>query len=335
MGNIKVCDLLTKFENEQVETRNGFFVEDGKGIKRSPQERCFFDVRKYSFYGKKVFVKDVGKNGMQDLFNEILVGRAYNASGINAVNAYPLYSKNYSHIYDSDSSNYIESIMTEDVGSLGLTIVQASEFLNKHRAYIIMKYLKDKWKFHEEYATTINSELREYLLQFMTPECLDEWNNLFYGASLIGSGDVHDSNYYFYKLDPNSKKFDGIIAIDNEYMFLTKYAYQLGERKKAKDVFNEYLKTPFSMYLPLSSYELNYLMCNDATHEERLCELNELIQCGDLNAGQIQVLKNMVNYDYEKEIQKILSQYPGIKCEQDKLDLIKYMTEYNRDNLVL
>ena len=88
MGNLKVRDLLTTFEDKRVEKKNGFFVEDGSVIKPSPGEKCFFDVRKYLFNDKRVYVKDTGKGGMQEMFNEILMGRAYNSSGINSVFAY-------------------------------------------------------------------------------------------------------------------------------------------------------------------------------------------------------------------------------------------------------
>ena len=59
MGNIKVENLLTRFEDYHVNKKNGFFIEDGKIIKPSPSEKCFFDVKQYLFDNKKIYVKDM------------------------------------------------------------------------------------------------------------------------------------------------------------------------------------------------------------------------------------------------------------------------------------
>lgn len=335
MGNIKVKNLLTRFEDYQVNKKNGFFIEDGKIIKPSPSEKCFFDVKQYLFDNKKTYVKDTGIACMQELFNEIFLGRVYNASGINSVYAYPLYAIDYTRICEDDSCKYIESIMTEDVESLGVTVVKASDFFKEHRAYMILKFLKDKSEFEQKYATIINSDLKEYLLQYMSAECLDQLNNLFDGATLFGSSDVHDGNYFFYKVDPNSDKFDGVIGIDNENIFATQSVHGFAKNESVKESFYKYLDTPYSMYLPMSSYQLNYLMVNDDTHKNRISNLNNLIANGLLNDGQIDVIRKLVAYDCEKEIKTILNQYPGIKCDNRILDMIKYLNEYNRENLEL
>ena len=57
----------------------------------------------------------------------------------------------------------------------------------------------------------------QMLLEIMTSECLDELNLLIMETNLSGLDDVNSENLFFYKLNSNSEKFDGVIIIDNEF----------------------------------------------------------------------------------------------------------------------
>ena len=368
MANIEVKKLLTDFEKvKELKRVDGFFVEDARNIypvfSTNKTEDSYGDeyddyhVKKYMVNGKPVYVKQY--KGEEKIFSEILHGRIFNDCGVNSVYSYPLLvdddfgfftSRCGRFFLEEEEKWYDKNVFSQDVNSLGLTCVRGDRVIDKLFSENFLYFKKEKIQnpfvcledellFREEitkntgnpFISIENNFFRQMLLEVMTSECLDELDSLIVGAIVEGLNDVHSENVFFYKTNPKASKFDGLILIDNEGTIWDSEYYKLLNHVltngTGKDAYKYLLKKATVGWSPFA-----YMA---TSHEQNIQKIKELVADGKLGPNQIKLLKKLIDYDYIKQASRVLNSYSGLNVPAERLEMGKYLIDFNRRNLEL
>ena len=128
------------------------------------------------------------------------------------------------------------------------------------------------------------------------------------------------NNYFFYK-SKEGDKYEGVVAIDLEQMVIYRYC------GASKDDFEGFLCYPYGSATPQQvTDELCYLA--------RVRNIRELIDDGALSTNNIETIKNLINYDFPKEIKNV-SKASGIKRLEKKclVTQCQRLWEYNQNTI--
>lgn len=174
---------------------------------------------------------------------------------------------------------------------------------------------KYKWEVFE------NLELQEKMLQFMTLECLTQLKNLFLIDELRTDSDRTTKNYFLVK-NIASPKYQSVVAVDLENMLLYDYCVAGG-----KDAFKNFILYSYASATPQQNEDL-------LTYKQRVIDLKELIQSGNLTDANIEALKGALSFDFPKEV-KNESKKRKLKGKNYLLvvDPVAQLWEYNNDQL--
>lgn len=143
-------------------------------------------------------------------------------------------------------------------------------------------FTKYKWRlFYDE-------GLKNKLLQFMTQECLANFQNIFLADELRTDNDRYTGNYFFYK-QKGGEKYEGIIVIDLENMQVINLG---GEKKKDFECF---ISTPYPSWTPHQTVDhLSYI--------QRINDIRELIDEDVLTQDNLDTMINVLKFDFAKEV---------------------------------
>lgn len=185
-----------------------------------------------------------------------------------------------------------------------------------------LEYLKIGRKFFGKFKWQVfyDSALTQEFLKFMTPECLEELQNIFLIDEMRTDIDRHTKNYFFYKR-PNSDKYEGIIVIDLELMTIFNYC------GSSKDDFDSFVLYPYQSETPQQVLdELCYL--------QRVTDIREAIQDGVLSAGNINMLKKALSHDFPKEMKNAMKgKILHPKTKSNIITPVSRLWEYNQKTI--
>jgi hypothetical protein len=179
-----------------------------------------------------------------------------------------------------------------------------------------------------------DEDFKQMLLEIMTPECLDELNLLIMETNVSGLDDVNSENLFFYKLDRNSEKFDGVIIIDNEFTIFENgdvchniLLSDVNDKARFKELCEDIITKERTSWSP-------FCFLNNS-HKDRIKIINDLIYDGKLSSSQIAGIKKLLEFDYDKEMINVCKTYQGIYVPVQKIEAQKYLMDFNRNNLEL
>ena len=173
---------------------------------------------------------------------------------------------------------------------------------------------KFKWQmFYDE-------ELVRDLMRFMTLDCLTQFKNMFLIDELRTDVDRHTKNYFFYKTK-DSKKYQGVIAIDLELMAIYEYC------GAHKDDFINFLAHSYQSSLPHQVYDrVNYI--------QRVSDMRQLLQDGVLSEANIKAMVAALEHDFPADMKEICKQnrFRG-KDKNEIIVPIERLWEYNQKTI--
>ena len=162
-------------------------------------------------------------------------------------------------------------------------------------------------------------ELVRTLLQFMTPECLEQLKDLFLIDELRSDKDRHAKNFFFYK-KKGEDKYSGVIAIDLELMHVLGYG-------SSKNEFVSFLTTPYQSETPQQNEDFLCFM-------QRNSNIRELLDDGVLSQRNIQTIKNALIYDLEQDAKSTCKrQKIHGKRKNDIVTPIARLWDFNRETI--
>lgn len=170
----------------------------------------------------------------------------------------------------------------------------------------------DKW------SILLDPLLRSRLLEFMTETCLEELISIYLADTLRSETDRHTKNLFLYKTTPKGK-YDGVIAIDNAMGAICSHS---------DHTFNSFL---FEPYVTMTVFD----GMDRGSHGARLKDIRSFISDGDLTTSQIIILKNLLSYNFPKEVRNVCRKYKlNDKDYKDNLyDSVSKLWEFNHDNI--
>ena len=270
---------------------------DTESVQKTGQMSYY--VSKYVSNGKSYFVKQADN---QKAVASVASSRLCAAAGILTPPVFILKNKNRISTLQSNVEEIdgIETILAQD--DIEYTKIQKKLFG------------KFKWQmFYDE-------ELIFELLKFMTPDCLTQFQNMFLVDELRTDVDRHTKNYFFYKT-ADSKKYQGVIAIDLELMAIYNYC---GDKK---DDFINFLAYPYQTALPHQLYDkVSYL--------QRVSDLRQLLQEGVLSQANIKALIDALEYDFAKDFKNTCKKNGVKRKERNQIvSPIERLWEYNQKTI--
>lgn len=297
-----IYDYFQNLEQEKLPTSRGTLIEDGKKIvtpPRTPYENLLGkEIRLIEILKKPYYIKDnFGKMSMVDIASS----KMYNDIGIPTPPVYML---------DILSKPNIQT-GTQDVNSVkGIEFTIAHSSIVENEVFSCNKEINNnKWD------TLYDNYLKEELLQFMTDECFEQLITLHLIDELRTECDRHLGNYFFYK-KPDSKKYEGVLPIDNEF---------------ARVVFDDIRTKKDFEYFLKSKYSSATIFCgrDKKSLQERMYNIKQVLHDGKLTQNQINIMKHALDYDLPANI-KNLKTYSYLKPEKHlAYDGISRLWEYH------
>ncbi len=166
-----------------------------------------------------------------------------------------------------------------------------------------------------------NSDLRQQLLQIMTPECLEEVLICCTLAEIRTDCDGHILNYFFVK-SPEAERWEHYIPIDLEMARI-----QCHEKTHTKDGFSNFIYINYASALPYS------FMQDNLPYITRVREVGMVIDDGVLSPKVVNVIKQALQYDFPKLIYKTASRVGEKKIAPKQRDTFERLWELNRKEL--
>lgn len=241
--------------------------------------------------------------------------KMYNDIGILTPPVFVMKSKTASNSPWSTAPQTFLRTITEDVRSIdGYQLKQADKVLNA--------IIYDLNMFLGQWDMVNIRTVRNALLAYMTPECLDELTGMFLIDELRTEIDRHTQNYFLAR-KPNSPFWEHVIPIDNE---LTHILYNYSGTSYFNMFFENLLKQKYSSYTVTERMSCsNYI--------ERMRDMMDLVHEGKLSKENISLLKKTLAYDYAGTIKKCCSTKDLNPYKDNLYSLYSRLWDYNRENL--
>ena len=298
-------------EKKIAEFLNSKTVEDSAKILGSKKESRFVrTIENLSSTTKKIQVPNAP--------NPLILKQIDNHMGIAGVASSKMYNDIgilTPQLHIVQNKNKIDtSTLQQDISSIDFlyTALAGSNF---EYSQIVREFFdKNKW------AIFYNFNFINRLLEFMTPECLNQMRDIFLIDEIRTDIDRHTRNYFFYK-SKDADKYEGIIVFDLEQMQI----YFLTEG--GKDDFSNFLLIPYESATPQQKYDhINYM--------QRVKDIRELIQDGVLSKQNLETLINALKHDFPADIKQAAKErHLHGKTKNKIVDPINRLWEYNQNTI--
>ena len=240
-------------------------------LKVTPSKNLDY-VQKTKINNQPIIIK---KSSLEYGVGSIASSRMYKKLGINTPELYLL----------KNQSNNITTTFQADVSSIDGFITTLAADSVQYSKLDERPFGKCKW--HCFY----DPDLINTLLQFMTPSCLEQLQNIFLIDEIRTDNDRHQHNFFFYRT-PDSNKYQGIIVVDLDNMVV--YNYCKGKRED----FQNFLFLPYGSFTPQKTTD--YI-----SYFHRVNNLRQVIQEDLLSSNNIKTLRNSLNFDFPAEIKRV------------------------------
>ena len=232
---------------------------------------------------------NVEKIYIGDMSSKFIVKHSNVPHGLLSVASSKLYKKAgiitpQVHLLTTSDKNIANTIQEDVTDINGFDTFIAGEDVEYSK---VDKKLFGKFKWQLFY----DKGLENLFLQFMTPECFEQLQNMFLADELRTDIDRHNKNYFLYKRK-GSDKYEGIIVVDLDQMIICNYC---GTDRRD---FESFLIFPYESATP-------QMQIDNVSYGQRVKDIRELIQDGALSDGNIEMLKILLGYDFPKEIRKV------------------------------
>ena len=214
----------------------------------------------------------------------------------------------------NNGNKFSSATLQQDVSSIDFLYTTLAGSNYEYSQIVHEFFGKDKW------AVFYDTNLSRRLLQFMTPNCLDQLKNVFLIDELRTDVDRHTKNYFFYK-SKDADKYEGIITIDLEQMTI------FFNCSSAKDDFSNFLVTPYESATPQQKYD-------HICYMQRVKNIRELIDDGVLSQRNLEALTLTLKHNFPADIKKLVKEkHLHGKTKKDIVDPIERLWEYNQKTI--
>ena len=213
-----------------------------------------------------------------------------------------------------DNNKTISSTLQQNISSIDFlyTVLAGSNY--EYSQIVKDFFTKNKWDIFYE------PRLIKRLLEFMTPDCLDQLKNVFLIDELRTDIDRHTKNYFFYK-SKDADKYEGIITFDLDQLSIY---FHCGDNK---DDFSNFLLIPYETATPQQKYD-------HICYMQRVRDIRELIQDGVLSKSNLETLINALKYDFPADVKKaVKDKHLHGKAKIKIIDPIARLWEYNQNTI--
>ena len=313
----KIVSYFKDFDDKNMELKreNGIICIDPSQTSLEGQRG---EVLIYRLKGVPIFVKDfyaeIGEENA--VIYEAVVSKVMNDCGVNSAPYFYSLKKDKENEY-SKLCAFSQSVFDVD----GITAFGGDEFVK----FVVGTWLED-YKPDDFWYFVENPKVKPIFLQHMTEECFEQLVDLCLFDELAGIVDRHFRNYYFYKLNPESKKFDGIINIDSAmtWIFSSK-----GYRKNAQIDFD----CNFSYFTYKSFLKITAVgEFSEYSYEESIKRIKKLFNKGVFGERQARLVKNFIESDIASQL-KSGAEKTNRTMSKAVIDLYERVNEYLDQNL--
>lgn len=234
--------------------------------------------------------------------NSITSSEMYNKCGLITPPVYKLSSrKSYEISQDVNSIKDGTSVIAKNIPELGKI----------RKTFNLESY---KW------SLLYDKDIRDAFLEFMTPECFEEFVLMFILAELRTDVDLHPQNYFLFK-HKLAEKFEKAIPIDLELSRILDYT------NRESSSFKDFLFRNYDSYSPHMAVD------GYANYRDRIYNLREVIADSVLSKNQIDVIKKCLAYNFAEQFRENFRKLNEKGNFLDVYELFANLWEYNRNNL--
>ncbi len=203
--------------------------------------------------------------------------------------------------------------------------VASTPYLNKSDEALQARFNIYQYKDYQKiikWLPLYNAEAKELFLSVMTPECFDEYINMFLIDELRTEYDRHSGNFMTCK-DNKTGKYTKIIPIDNECVEILETLSYGSTKKLSKTDFYYFLKNEYTSYAPINVQP-------EESPLQRIETICRLLQDGVLSQSNIRAIKSALGFDFAKSIKDIGKRYGLSEAKINRAYTpIAYLWEYN------
>lgn len=316
--NIKVKDYLEDLSKVDVPREDGIILLDESFVKDDDLSGVFLkgNIHYTTIGDKSYYFTTISPTRNVDnvcINTEIINSQVYNDLGVNCADYYPMV---FSSLVNNIRVNN-DGVICQDLLSLDeievCQVTQSSMYYDHslHRV-IANKVNGGYWVF---------LELKEILVDnYITEECFDEMVNMYLLDVVATQRDRNPSNFFLYR-KKGSQLWEGIIAIDNSYTIQNDcLTIRRVDNCNAKRLAELIWQDPNGLML---TFPRTY---NMQPYGDRLKEINNLIQSGEFNKKQIDLIKSIKDYDLSGTIKKVEDD-KHLTISSTQKDVMNYLWE--------
>lgn len=292
----QVYDYFLNLDNENLIRHNNVIIEDQAAISTYSYNSDIIHI-----CGEDFFTKYSGD--LCDTFQPIASSELFNNSGILTPPIFvtkPNGISSYSQIaQDVRLPIFSECIPAGSIGEYIDLITQPFPS-------------EDKWEILR------NPKIREYFLEFVTEDCLNQIVSAFLIDELRSECDRHINNYFLYKL-PGSTKYNGIILIDHDNVGILDHVNATS--------FDYFLRDKYTSNSPSAK-------CIHASHSEGIKNIRKLLDKGLLTEKNIFSLRSALKFDLGQKVKDLGKKYKETPENTNMIYTpLSFLWEYNRQQL--
>lgn len=312
--NTACIDYFRNLNRIKAKRKNGVILYDNNKLKQesfSLSLANIFTLGKTPLYGKQLDYSSISSIATSSMLNK-------------------LYHPNPPQIIIEDAGNHLNTA-TENITQLSNQDYEVVLAYNDKNMDNVIDYTLENVDLdvmHAKYGKWFilyNKDIKQKFLEIMTEDCFDELVNHYLAAELRTGPDRHVGNYFFVK-KKGSPKYETIIQIDFDNNEILKHTILINKDFQSFIRKKKYISMDFIQFFD-----------NNITYEERMIDLQSLIQDNALNAKQILQLKEILKYNFPQEIRKVTKRYAGNhkieKLTNQTYDTMSRLWEYNREVL--
>lgn len=320
--NIRVKDYLENLSKVDMPRENGVIVLDEPLIKQNIQGGILLRGKTHCQIGDKRYYYKASSNYYPNNIcanTEVINSEVYNDLGINCADYYPAIIRCDSLLKTTQNKF---GVISQDLNGLEDIEVCQPYQTSMYKTFVSSEYNavinNDYWALLKIKDLIVGKEITE--------ECFNDIVNLFLLDVVTTQRDRSYSNYFLYRKKGDTL-WQGVIAIDN--------SYTLQNLQYAMDYdFNNMNIKDLASSLWNNGYQVQTFqnMGHIQPYKHRLKEINKLIQDGAFTDKQIELIKNIQDYDLSATIDSV-EKDKHLKVLTSQKDLMKYMWEKVQNTL--